>query len=163
MADPQRPTKTVGMALNGQQMTTEQVPSQALLPKAESIISKSQFYDYEPATIDYTDLSAINRELNDLRTRLHRIRKEMQNADRIALSKKYNYESQKKRIMISLTGSSVAEREAMAELLCEEAYTEMLVAQQVSKELTQHNRDLRTELDSLREISMNNRRVIDLQ
>ena len=164
MADPQRPIKTTGIALNGQAITIDQFAENHPLPIPASVTIKSQYEDYQPAEdVDYTDLSKVNREIQNLRIRLHRIRIEMKSAERMALKTKYAYDGQRKRILIGLSGGSAGEREAIAELLCEEAYGAFLVASSVAKEITQHSRDLRTELEALREISNNLRRQIDLQ
>lgn len=161
MAEPQIPLKTTGMARSGQPILIDSIPpAKDTLPRSPIV---SQYADYEPDEIDYNDLSTVNRQLNELRTRLHRIRKEMIKADREFLRARFSYESEKKRIMISISGATANEREAMSELLSEDKYSEMLVAQQVAKELSQHNSALRSELEALRELSMNARRIMDLQ
>lgn len=163
MADPQHPVKVTGLALNGQQINIDTLKRFSLpAPSTVSIIS--EYEKYEPSTeIDYSDLAAVNRELIALRIRLNRIRMETRTAERAALKAKYSYEQDKKRIWIGISGGSDKSREAMAELLCEEAYSKFLVSTAVAKEITQHSRDLRTELDTLKEISNNLRRQIDLQ
>lgn len=162
--EPQRPLRTTGLALNGQAITVDQFGEPAKLPTPGEVTNVSQYGNYTPPEdVDYSDLSAVNREIQMLRMRLHRIRIELKEAERIASRYKYAYEAQKRRVMIALSGGSAGEREAMAELMCEEDYTKYLVASTVAKEITQHNRDIRTELEALREISNNLRRQIDLQ
>jgi ethanolamine utilization protein EutA (predicted chaperonin) len=165
MADPQNPLKTTGLALNGQLITVDQIPANPTpFPAQGQVTISSEYANYQPSPdVDYTDLSSVNRELQNLRIRLHRLRIELKNADRQALKTRYAYEARKKRTLISLSGGSAGEREAMAELLAESEYTEMLIASAVAKEITNHNRDIRTELETLREISNNLRRQIDLQ
>lgn len=163
MADPQRPLKTTGLAMSGQAITSDQFDRTTPLPQPKDVTVTSEYGMYQPSDdIDYTDLAKVNSELIALRIRSNRIRMELREAERMALKAKYIYESQKKRVMISLSGGSAGEREAMAELLCEEAYGNFLVTTMVAKEITQHNRDLRTDLETLREISNNLRRLIDL-
>lgn len=164
MADPQKPTRTTGISSQGQAISLDRIPSEpAAFPIAGKITVTSQYADYVPdSEIDYTDLNAVNRELVSLRIRLHRIRIELKTAEREAVKTRYAYEAKKKRTLISLSGGSAPEREAMAELMCEEEYTAMLVANNVAKEIQSHSRDLRTELETLREISNNLRRIIDL-
>lgn len=162
--EPQRPLKTTGLALNGQAITTDQFSAPSPLPKPGDVTRVSNYANYMPAEdVDYTDLASVNRELQALRMRLHYIRIELKDAERTALKYKYAYEAQKRRIMIALSGGSAGEREAMAELMCEDAYAQYLVASTVAKEIAAHNRDIRTELETLREISNNLRRQIDLQ
>lgn len=163
--EPQMPLKTTGLAMNGQAITTEQFTAlPTKLPTPGEVTQVSQFGNYvPPEDVDYSDLSAVNREIQMLRIRLHRIRIELKDTERTASRFKYAYEAGKRRVMISLSGGSAGEREAMAELMCEEDYTKYLVSSTVSKEIMQHNRDIRTELEALREISNNLRRQIDLQ
>jgi hypothetical protein len=163
MADPQKPVKTVGMALLGQALNMDEIKTQPSLPKAESVTIVSAWEMYQPSQdIDYTDLASINRELVQLRIRLNQIRIEMRKADRYSTQARWNYEGKKKRLLISLSGGTEKTREAAAELLCEEEYSNYLVALNVAKEIQQHNRDLRAELDLLKEVSNNLRRMIDL-
>lgn len=163
MADPQKPIKTTGLSLYGQAVSMDEIPKDItpLLPPGQVTVI-SQYEDYVPEDIDYTDLGALISELSKLRMRLHRLRIELKAAERTLLKKKYTYESKKKRILVALSGGSSVEREAMAELMCEQEYSEYLVAQAVAKEITNHNRDMKTDLETLREISNNLRRQIDL-
>jgi hypothetical protein len=73
------------------------------------------------------------------------------------------YEQEKKRIWIQLSGGSEKTREAMAEIMTQDAYTEFLVANVIADEMAEMSRVLRTELDALKEISNNQRRQIDIQ
>lgn len=164
MADPQKPLKTTGLSLHGQAVSMDDFPDEIVpLPPPNSVTITSAYADYVPAEdIDYTDLGSLNRELSSLRIRLHRIRIEVKEADRQVLRMKYAYEGKKKRILVGLSGGSAVEREAMADLMCEAEYTQVLVAQTVAKEISNHSRDLRGDLETLREISNNLRRQIDL-
>lgn len=164
MADPQNPVKTTGMALNGKHLLIDEFKDQKPLPKARDITVTSAYHDYVPEEeIDYTDLASVNRQLVALRMRMHHVRKDLAIADRVVVSKKWAFEGEKKRAMISLSGGTEKVREAAADLIAEDAYSEFLVAQEVAKEIAQHNRDLRGDLDLLKEISNNLRRIIDLQ
>lgn len=163
MADPQNPLKVTGLALNGQQINIDDL-KRFPLPSPDRVTITSQYQDYQPLEeVDLTDLSKVTHEIIGLRIRLHRIRIELRTAERMALKAKYVYEQEKKRTWIGISGGSDKSREAMAELICEESYSAYLVAQTVAKEITQHSRDIRTELDALKEISNNLRRQIDLQ
>lgn len=163
MADPQLPVKTSGLAFQGQQINVDNL-KRFPLPAAGSVTIVSQYESYEPdIDVDYSDLSAVNKEISMLRLRLHKIRKELRIAARKAMQARYVYEQEKKRTWIGISGGSDKSREAMAELLCEERYSAYLVASVVEKEIIQHSRDIRTELDALKEISNNLRRQIDLQ
>jgi hypothetical protein len=162
MSEPQNPVATVKLAYRGQAINLDEIPHHELPPPG-SVSINSQFKDYEPAIdVDYEDLLSVNRQLIELRMRIHRIRKELEVAKRRALAAKYVYESEKKRVWIGITGGSDKSREAAAELMCEESLTKYLVANTVADEINQHSRDIKTELDTLKEISNNLRRQIGL-
>jgi hypothetical protein len=120
--------------------------------------------DYEPeADVDFHDLNNINIEIVRLRVRIHQVRNDFKKAKRIAVHLKYVYEQEKKRIWIQLSGGSEKTREAMAEIMTQDSYTEFLVGDVLANELADMSRVLRTELDALKEISNNQRRQIDIQ
>lgn len=164
MAEPQQPLKTTGLALDGKAVKVDDFSEKPTsLPRAGTVTKLSVWEDYTPGSdIDYTDLQAVNSELSQLRLRLHEVRIALKNVERDVVAYKYAYEAQKKRYMVRLSGGSATEREAMAELLCEDLYTSFLVTQTVAKEISQHSRDMRNDLDALKEISNNLRRQIDL-
>jgi hypothetical protein len=145
----------------------EQFPPREKLPKSAEIQQKyginPRHMDYEPDTdIDFADLQNINREIVNLRIRLHQVRNDYKNAKRVATHLKYVYESKKKFIWIQLSGGSDKTRESMAEMMCQDEYTEFLVAQTVADEMKDMSTTLRIELDALKEISNNQRRQIDI-
>lgn len=162
MAEPQMPINTAKIAYKGRPVNISELEKRHSLPKAEEVTVVSEYRNYEPETIDMSDLSAINKEIALLRMRIHRIRKELDKANRIYLQAKYSYEQEKKRILIGLSGGSDKQREAVAELMTEELLTKSIVAQAVHQELLNHSRDIRYELDSLKEISTNIRKQIDI-
>jgi hypothetical protein len=162
MADPQLPVNNAKIAYKGQPVNILGIEERKSLPKAKEITVISEFADYEPPSVDMTDLKDVNKEINNLRIRIHRIRKELDKANRISLLAKYQYEQEKKRILIGLSGGSDKQREAIAELMCEELLGKSLVSQAVAQELANHSRDTRYELDALKELSNNLRKQIDL-
>ena len=162
MADPQMPVNTVKIAYRGKAVNLEEIGEPKNLPKASDVTIVSEYSNYEPAQIDITDLSAVNKEINLLRTRIHRLRKELEKANRKAVMAKYQYEQAKKRVLIGLSGGSDKQREAIAELMTEDLLSVAIVCQAVAQEIQQHSRDTRNELDSLKEISNNLRKQIDL-
>lgn len=156
------PINTVKIAYRGKAINMEEISEPKSLPKASDVTIVSEYSNYEPAQIDITDLSAVNKEINLLRTRIHRLRKELEKANRKAVMAKYQYEQAKKRVLIGLSGGSDKQREAIAELMTEELLSISIVCQAVAQEIQQHSRDTRNELDSLKEISNNLRKQIDL-
>lgn len=167
MAEPQMPVNTVSIAYRGQKVDMEQYPPRQGLPKSADVQNKygiqGRHMDYEPDTsIDFTDLQNINKEIVNLRIRLHQVRNDYKKAKRVATHLKYVYESEKKFIWIQLSGGSDKTRESMADMMCQDAYTEYLVAQTVADEMKDMSTTLRIELDALKEISNNQRRQIDI-
>lgn len=162
MADPQMPVTTAKIAYQGKAINMADYTKKHPLPKAEDITIVSEYSNYEPVDIDMSDLREINKEINSLRIRIHRLRKELDKANRKALAAKYHYEQEKKRVLIGLSGGSDKQREAIAELMAEELLSKAIVCQAVASEIQQHSRDTRNELDALKEISNNLRKQIDL-
>lgn len=163
MVEPQLPVNTAKIAYKGKAINLNEIEAKKNLPNAKDITVVSEFKDYEPSNmIDMNDLREVNREILNLRMRLHRLRKEYDKASRIALQAKFQYEQDKKRVLIGLSGGSDKQREAIAEIMCEELLAKSIVATAVSQELANHSRDTRTELDALKEISNNLRKQIDL-
>lgn len=163
MADPQNPIKTSGMAMNGQAILTENlVKPLPSLPGPAKIVQVSRNAEQVPPSpeIDYSDLKSVNNELIALRTKYYLIRKDLAIAERAVVRTKWAYEGAKKRFMIQISGGTEKSREGAAELMAESEYGEFLVAQQVAKELTAYHRDLRADLDMLKELSNNLRRLI---
>lgn len=170
MAEPQMPVNTVNIAYRGQKVNVDEYPVRTGLPKSADLQQKfavpTRNLDYEPPAyeeVDLSDLQNINRELIGLRIRIHQVRNDYKKARRIATHLKYVYEQQKKHIWIQLSGGSEKTREAMAEMMTQDAYGEFLVANIVADELNEMSRTLRTELDALKEVSNNQRRQIDIQ
>lgn len=162
MAEPQMPISTAKIAYKGKPVNIADLEKRHPLPKSEDITIISEYKNYEPAPIDVSDLNAISKEISALRIRIHKLRKELEKANRIAAQAKYQYEQEKKRILIGLSGGSDKQREAVAELMSEELLSKAIVAQTVAQELQAHSRDIRYELDALRELSNNLRKQIDL-
>lgn len=162
MVEPQLPVNTAKIAYKGKPVNITELENRHSLPKAEDVTIVSEFRNYEPETIDMSDLSSINKEIALLRIRIHKIRKELDKANRISQQAKYQYEQEKKRILIGLSGGSDKQREAVAELMAEELLTKSIVSQAVHQEIVNHSRDIRYELEALREMSNNLRKQIDI-
>lgn len=168
MAEPQNPSKEVNFTYRDQKINLEDY-KHAPLPKAEDVSIISRFEKYMPqdpsgdASVDMFDIDKLTRKLAEVNYRLHGLRNEMRIAGRKALASRHAYESEKKRRWISITGGDARSREAIAEIMTEAMLAEALVAEQVVKELNQHSRDARIELDSLTVQSNNIRRQLDVR
>jgi hypothetical protein len=166
MAEPQLPVNNTKIAYRGQQFNLDNYP-RVQLPKSSSLEEKYNFseqgLDYKPSIdLDPEDLKQLNKELIDLRIRLHEIRNQYRKARRVASFLKWQFDQEKKRALIQITGMDAKQREAVAEIMCQNSYSEWIVANTVADELNDMSRSLRIELDALREMCYNARRQIDL-
>lgn len=168
MAEPQNPSKEVNFTYRDQKINLEDYP-RAPLPKAEDVSLVSRFEKYMPAdpsndaVVDMFDIDKLTRKVSEVNYRLHGLRNELRIASRKALNARHAYESEKKRRWIAITGGDARSREAIAEIMTEAMLAEALVAEQVVKELQQHSRDARIELDGLTVQSNNVRRQLDVR
>lgn len=164
MPDPQLPIKTTNLAFNGKSILVDEVVKDTLvLPNPGAVVGLSNA-EKDPTSeqIDYTDLATVNSQLVALRNQFFLSRKDLKAANRAVVRTKWAYEGAKKRNIIQISGGTEKTREAAAELMSEKEYGDFLVAQQVAKEVESYHRDLKAELDLLKEISNNLRRLIDL-
>lgn len=163
MAEPQNPVKTTGLAMNGQPLLTDDLikPSRPL-PSPGGVVKISRNAEPVPPAvdIDYTDFKRLNDELVVLRNKFYLIRKDLSEAERAVVRTKWAYEGAKKRYMIQISGGTEKTRESAAELLAEAEYGDWLVAQQVAKEIATYHRDLKAELDLLKDLGNNLRRLM---
>jgi len=160
MADPQVPEKTVDIAYRGQKINPDDHPVKPGLPRIQR---ESEFRNFVPEQLsDVNDLVGLNKNINMLLIRMHRIRIELDKAGRKAAADKYKYETERKLRLIALSGASSEARTAMAEIMVDDLYKEVIVSDQHVKELQQLSRDTRTELDGYKEMSNNMRRIIDI-
>lgn len=164
MPDPQLPVKTTGLALNGKMILVDEVVKDQISLPAPGQVVGPVGNDENPETydVDYTDLAQVNKQLIAVRTRLFLSRRDLKTANRAVVKTKWAYESVKKRYIIQVSGGTEKTREAAAELMAEKEYGDFLVAQQVAKEVEAYHRDLKSDIDLLKEISNNLRRLVDL-
>lgn len=163
MPDPQKPLQTLPYAKLGQAVNySDVVPERNGLPRNDSLIS--EYADYQPnLDIDYTDIKEVNLQLTNLIVRLHAVRRELANAEKILAEAEWDYQQKYRREIITLSGGSSEGREALAELACEQELSRVIVSRQAVKTLTQHSRILNQEQELLSSISNNVRKLIDLQ
>lgn len=166
MADPQNPVKVTAMAMNGQAIRTDDLikplgnlPSPGRVVNLNASIIEDKVPDVD---IDYTDLAKVTEQLVALKTKFALIRHELREAERAVIRTRWAYEGQKKRYLIQISGGTEKTREGAAEIYAEAEMGEYLVAQQVAKEIATIHRDLKSELDLLKDISYNLRRLMDI-
>jgi hypothetical protein len=109
--------------------------------------------------IDYSDLVAINRDLQRLRARTNRVRREMRRAGREALEAKLTYQRALRRALVQQTGGSAESRKASAELMCEELEADMMMKQQVADEYSTLFRSVRDDVENAKVVAYNLRAI----
>jgi hypothetical protein len=109
--------------------------------------------------IDYSDLYAINKDLQKLRIQMNRIRRQMREAGRQALDSKLAYQRAMRRALIQQTGGSAETRKAAAELQCEALETEMVTKGQIVDELNTRFRSVRDDIENAKVVAYNLRAI----
>jgi hypothetical protein len=119
--------------------------------------------DAADGEVDYSDLYALNRDLNKLRVRMARVRREMRRAGREALEAKLRYQRALRRALVQQTGGSAESRKASAELLCEELEADMAMRAQVADEFSTLFRSVRDDIENAKVVAYNLRALHNMQ
>lgn len=163
MASPQFPSKDINIAYQGQAYSLDNIPDSKPLPTPDF---QSEYEEYDPENefqldTDFIDLLKVSQQMLKLRIRMHHLRKEKNDAQRKYVETQWAYNSAKRRTLIGLSGGTEKTREALAEVINEDALSQMLVWKQVVDELSEQLRTIRIDLDALREVSNNVRKEIN--
>jgi hypothetical protein len=110
-------------------------------------------------TIDYSDLEALNRDLNRLRVRTNRVRLALKKASREAAEAKTNYSRAYRRALVKHSGGSAEARKAMAEITCEELEADMIIKNQIEAEYTTLFRSIRDDVENAKTVAYNLRAI----
>lgn len=113
--------------------------------------------------VDYTDLSALNRDINRTRSMIFRVKNRLQEARRAEAEASDRYRRAFNKQMIGLSGGTAEKRKAIAEFATEDIYSDYLVAQTVVKDLTNLSYTMSRELDTLKTLSDNLRKQMSIQ
>jgi hypothetical protein len=105
--------------------------------------------------VDYNDLMTVNRDLIRARSRLFRATRILAEAQREEAAAKTKYKSAINRQLVMLSGGSEKQRQAIAEVQCEDLIGEWVVADRVADEALNHLRAVRSDLDALDTLSNN--------
>ena len=111
---------------------------------------------------DYTDLTAVNRDLQKLRVMLNRARRYHRQAEREAIEAQTTYKRALRRALVQQTGGSAETRKANAELMCEELETQTLIKTQEAAEWASRMRTIRDDIDNAKTIAYNLRTLSGL-
>lgn len=112
--------------------------------------------------IDYSDLASLNRDLQRLRVRMNRVRREMRRAQRDALESKLAYNRALRRALVQQTGGSAETRKANAELMCEELEAIMMMRSQVADEYNTLFRAVRDDIENAKVVAYNLRALTNI-
>ena len=110
-------------------------------------------------TIDYSDLEALNRDLNRLRIRTNRVRLGLKKAARESAEAKTNYSRAYRRALVKQSGGSAEARKAFAEILCEELESDMVIKNQIESEYTTLFRSIRDDVENAKTVAYNLRAI----
>ncbi len=108
---------------------------------------------------DYSDLMGVNRDLNQLRIRMSRVRRQMRKAGREAITAKLNYQRKFRRALIQQTGGTAESRKAAAEIAVEEIEADMVMKQQVADEYNTLFRSVRDDIENAKVVAYNLRAI----
>lgn len=185
MAEPQSQIKTIGLSYEGRPLKLEDIPESSMnMPRPSEVteVDPRRTLNYKPPVpknynldieeqmteggyreVDYQNLVHVNLEIISLMKRMHSVREDMRAAERAVIKTRIAYDQSLRRELIKVSGATEKVRQAFAEIQCEELYKNWQIAVQIMKELQQFSKDVRTELDALKEISNNLRRQIDIE
>lgn len=104
---------------------------------------------------DSADLRNVMHSILISRRRLFQVTKILQQAQRAAVEAKYEWKSAFNRKLLALSGGTEKERVALAEISVEQEYGAYIAAEQAADDALNLLRAIRTELDSLQNMSYN--------
>lgn len=113
-------------------------------------------------SLDFTDLTDLNREINRARARSFRIKNALADARRLEAEETERYRRAYNRILVGISGGNAEHRKAMAEIQTEELYTKRMIAESTVKELVNLSYAVSRDLDTLKVISDNLRKQLSM-
>lgn len=138
----------------------QNIPTAPPLPEWED--TRVQDYgDGVDEGVDYSDLATLNKDLQKLRIRMNKIRREMRRAGREATEAKLRYQRALRRALVQQTGGSAETRKAAAELQCEELEADMVVKAQVADEFITLFRSVRDDTENAKVAAYNLRALMN--
>lgn len=166
MSEPQIPVTSINIAYQGQHVDMKDFPEKAM-PKAVDLMARYKInpesIDFVPGQLDWSELEELNQHINDLRIRMHLLRIEHNKARRVTVKLKRDYASKKNRTLALLSGGTEKGREAIAEIMCQDLYSEWLVADAVAQEIKDAMFSSKMELSMLQELGSNQRQQMKIQ
>lgn len=139
----------------------EPVAAAPALPSWDNTAYQDSF-DSAEDQVDYQDLAALNKELQRLRVRMGKIRREMRNSGREAIEAKLVYQRALRRALVQQSGGTAETRKANAELQCEELEANMAMKAQVAEEYVTLFRSVRDDIENAKVVAYNLRALMNL-
>lgn len=118
---------------------------------------------YVPEEFDVTDLSAVNRELNQARARLFRVSGALKVAQRTLAEAQADYDRAMRRQLVTISGGTAETRKAIAEINCEHFENRIIVGKQIVEEWKKRAVDCRDDLKAVENIAHNVRAQMDIR
>lgn len=128
-----------------------------------SIVVPESIDEYMPSDeASFQDLSEVNLAINRSRRLLFECEKALRDAAVASTAARLNYERQLRRKQLSISGKTVADRSAAAEILCEDAEEDMKFAEVTLELLKRASSSVKNDLSALEAISHNLRAQMKL-
>lgn len=153
--------RSSGVALQGKLVDMTAYEKEAPFPGWPNYNRDDMFIPNEE--VDYSDLSTLNRDINRTRSMLFRVKNELANARRDEVQAAIAYRQAYNRAFLGLSGGTEAIRKTMAEVMTEDLYSELMIAQNIVKEQTSLSYNVSKELDTLKTLSDNLRKQMSIQ
>lgn len=153
--------RATGVALRGSLVNMSDYDAPKQFPGWPSNTRDDMFIPDEE--VDYTDLSTLNRDINRARSMLFRVKNELANARRVEVESALAYRQAYNRAFMGLSGGTEAIRKTMAEVMTEDLYTDLMIAQNIVKEQTSLSYNVSKELETLKTLSDNLRKQMSIQ
>lgn len=131
-------------------------------PVDDSITAYLKEQDSIDSQVDVSDLCGVNEALRRVRSRLIETRRLINARARAYQDAETAYQQALRRARLTVDGRTAAEREALAEVMCEQKESTMRVSKALLDEATGLQRVLRMELDGLEALSNNLRAEMKL-
>lgn len=153
--------RSSGVALQGKLVDMSTYEKETPFPGWPNYNRDDMFIPNEE--VDYSDLSTLNRDINRTRSMLFRVKNELANARRDEVQAAIAYRQAYNRAFLGLSGGTEAIRKTMAEVMTEELYSDLMIAQNIVKEQTSLSYNVSKELDTLKTLSDNLRKQMSIQ
>lgn len=160
-AKPAKKTST-GLAFAGEAVDFSELAASAASAPEPSFPSWTAAGIYDPARgvegdVDFEDMDQLGRGISNARIAIARVSNGLDAANRAVTIAESKYRKQRALALLGVSGGTVGQREAFADLYVQEAYDDLCVKKAISTELSQRIRSLKFDLDALEVLSNNAR------